>query len=387
MKNGKHINNLSDKEQKNIAELINILKKLVSLRSDVDSLNNESKVANYIINIFSKLTQWSVKTQQIGAGRKNIIIKNSNNPQIVLIGHQDTVSVNNREQLKPKIKDNKLYGRGSVDMKSGLAIMIALAKQYTLKNAAFVFTVDEEYHFAGIKKFVEKNKWKPRLVINPEPTDLKILNQCRGFTEVYLELEGLSTHAGQKHKGINAIENSVKFASIFENLLQKNDQNKMKTSTNLAALEGGILVKDKIIIRPNVVPDFAKLTIEIRLANPNLTKKEIKKLALISAKKVGLKIRKYANGLLFGPMTAHETHLGDFLFSIKKNKIKPRFMDPNKSGFYEVQLLQSIWDCPIIVVGAGPNDKSHQIDEYVDLNSLKSAYFIIRDFLLSQEII
>ncbi|GIK84014.1 MAG: succinyl-diaminopimelate desuccinylase [Patescibacteria group bacterium] len=365
-------------------ELTNILVDLIKLRSDVDTANDESSVTKYIANFFKDLSSWKVIEQKVTKQRSNLIVTNSEDPQIVFVGHQDTVPVTSEEQLTSVVKDGRLYGRGAVDMKSGLAMMLLLAKQGVKKDVAFIFTVDEEYEFLGAKKFIEKNKWKPKILINPEPSDLKILTQCRGFTELYLEFEGVSVHAGRKKLGINAIEHSIKFTSLLESELQKYDNGKMKTSVNLAALNGGISVNGQVKVRPNVVPDFAQVVIEIRIGAAELTKSKIKEIVESVAKKVKLKLSSFRNELWFGPMLEKNEGLKEFVDAFKKNRLPVSFLNPNKAGFYEVQMLQSVWNCPVVIFGPGPNKKSHQKDEYVDLSSLEKAFSVLSEYLKTQ---
>lgn len=376
VRNSKHFLERVDNEQ-----IVSLLKDMVSIRSDVDSKHTELKLSNFLESYFNKLKGWKLITQDVGPGRKNIIITTSNNPGVVIMGHQDTVPVNNKTQLKPRVVKNKLYGRGSVDMKAGLSIMLALAKEKPWRDTAMVFTVDEEYYFEGIKRFIKDNKWTPKIVINPEPSNLKIIYQCRGFTEIELVLMGKSAHAGRKKEGVNAIEQAVKFSFELEKMAQKYDENEMSTSLNLAGLEGGVLLNNEIGVRPNVVPDIAKITIELRLGSLKLTPKKLKEMVYKSAEISNISVQKYYQGLWFGPMLGDRKDLTSFIQAVNKSKFKVDFVEPDRTGFYEVQIAQERWGCPVVVFGPGPIEKSHQKDEYVDIESLGKLYEVVRNFL------
>lgn len=369
-------------------ELIKILKDLISIRSDVDSKNNEKKVGEYIVDYLSETSSLKIVQQYVTSLRNNIVVTNTDNPEIVFVGHMDTVPVNSVGQLLPKIVDGNLYGRGAVDMKCGLAMMLLLAKQIGTKKAkvAFVFTVDEEYSFKGIKEFVKNNEWKPKLVINPESTNLKFLNQCRGCMEVTLELEGVSAHAGRKKEGVNAIEKAIELTQLIEKKLQKYDTRDMTNSVNLASINGGLLINSKVVSRPNVVPNFCKITIELRIANPKLLPKKIEQIVKDSSENIGIQVKKYESGNWYGPMMPKDSDIYNFISSIKDNNLEIQYTDPNTAGYYEVQMLQNTWNCPIIAFGPGPNEKSHQNDEYVNLDTLEKSYGVLKDFLINKEI-
>lgn len=373
-------------KEKNKNELVKILTELVTLRSDVDENNNEKLVSDYILDFYSDLEEWSVEIQEITKKRRNIVVSNCDDPELVFIGHQDTVPVTSAKQLRPKIKNNKLYGRGAVDMKCGLALMLLLACEISMRKLkrkiGFVFTVDEEYAFLGIQEFVKQNNWDPQFVINPESTNLRILNQCRGCMEATIIFKGKSAHAGRKLEGVNAIEKALEFCNMFEDELQKFNTAQMKNSLNVAAIEGGILVDGKCIVRPNVVPDFCKLTVEFRIANPSLTKENLEKIALSVARSIGIKIQEYVSGNWYGSLLPNKDP-ERFCDAIRSAGLAVQYVNPNSAGYYEIQMLQTKWSCPIIAFGPGPNEQSHQSDEYVDLGMLEKSYEVLENFILS----
>ncbi|KKQ22729.1 MAG: N-6 DNA methylase, partial [Candidatus Moranbacteria bacterium GW2011_GWF2_37_11] len=80
-----------------------------------------------------------VTKQNIGNGRFNILAQNSNKIDVLVTGHMDTVQPNSgwtRNPIKPEVVGNKLYGLGTTDMKSGIAIMLYLTTLAKLKNNA-----------------------------------------------------------------------------------------------------------------------------------------------------------------------------------------------------------------------------------------------------------
>lgn len=366
-------------------ETINILKELIKIPSFVDKNSNENKVSDYIIKFIKNKTKYKYYIQQVEKGRKNILVFNKPNPKIALFGHMDTVlpKAETNEPFNPKIDKNKIYGLGAVDMKGGLAIMLDLAQSIDNDNLAFVFSVDEEYEFKGAQKLKEFKNFNPHFIINVEPTDNKILNGCRGITEFSFAVHGKSVHAGRKKFGINAIEKSVQLVKIFQKELTKTDViDSGKTTINLAYLHGGTLKmsnskKTEISELGMVVPNYAKLNCEIRIANFKITQKFIQDKLQEIAKKLKVKVDDFYFKFYLGSMITPKSELQKFEKAIKDSNEKVQYADINVSGYYEVQLLQEKWNSKSVIFGPGPISLSHSVNEYITISSIKKTKKIL----------
>lgn len=366
-------------------ETINILKELIKIPSFVDKNSNENKVSDYIIKFIKNKTKYKYYIQQVEKGRKNILVFNKPNPKIALFGHMDTVlpKAETNEPFNPKIDKNKIYGLGAVDMKGGLAIMLDLAQSINNDNLAFVFSVDEEYEFKGAQKLKEFKNFNPHFIINVEPTDNKILNGCRGITEFSFAVHGKSVHAGRKKFGINAIEKSVQLVKIFQKELTKTDViDSGKTTINLAYLHGGTLKmsnskKTEISELGMVVPNYAKLNCEIRIANFKITQKFIQDKLQEIAKKLKVKVDDFYFKFYLGSMITPKSELQKFEKAIKDSNEKVQYADINVSGYYEVQLLQEKWNSKSVIFGPGPISLSHSVNEYITISSIKKTKKIL----------
>lgn len=366
-------------------ETINILKELIKIPSFVDKNSNENKVSDYIIKFIKNKTKYKYYIQEVEKGRKNILVFNKPNPKIALFGHMDTVlpKAETNEPFNPKIDKNKIYGLGAVDMKGGLAIMLDLAQSIDNDNLAFVFSVDEEYEFKGAQKLKEFKNFNPHFIINVEPTDNKILNGCRGITEFSFAVHGKSVHAGRKKFGINAIEKSVQLVKIFQKELTKTDVvDSGKTTINLAYLHGGTLKmsnskKTEISGLGMVVPNYAKLNCEIRVANSKITQKFVQDKLQEIAKKLKVKVDDFYFKFYLGSMITPKSELQKFEKAIKDSNGKVQYADINVSGYYEVQLLQEKWNSKSVIFGPGPISLSHSVNEYITISSIKKTKKIL----------
>jgi len=370
-------------------KLLKILKDIVKIPSYFDDNHNEKELINYILEFFKKRTKYNCVVQNVEGERKNILVYKKSNPKIALFGHLDTVlpKVGTLNPLKPRIEGDKIYGLGSVDMKSGLAIMLDLATEIENDELSFVFSVDEEYEFKGALKLREYKNFNPKFIINIEPTDNKILNGCRGITEFSFTAHGKSVHAGRKSFGINAIEKSVELIKLFQEELTKLDLlGSGQTSVNLAYLYGGTLKSVKngnpeISGLGMVVPNYAEVNCEIRVANPKITKKFIQEKIKQIAKKIKLKTDNFKFKFYLGSMITPKSELKQFEKAIVESGEKADYADISLSGYYEVQLLQEKWKSKSVIFGPGPINLSHSVDEYAQISSINKTKYILEKYI------
>lgn len=365
-------------------QTIDILKDIIAIPSYVDENHNEKKVAEYIFAKLSQNKSLKIEKQTVEGERYNIIATDSD-PKIILFGHMDTVPPKHQESdpLSPFEETGKLYGLGSVDMKSGLAIMLDIALNHHQKGTGYIFSVDEEYDFKGASKLKEIDYLHPKFIINLEPTSSKIINGCRGITEFEIEIYGKSSHAGRKSNGINAIEEAVKLFSKFEIECQKGDQAAASTSVNLAYLLGGLKsdATNEVKRMGNIVPNYAKVVVEIRIANSNITQGYIEKTINLLSKEIGLQVENLKFKFFFGSMLTPRGDLELFEKAFSASGLTPEYADINQAGYFELQMLQTKWGGSAVIFGPGPSEKSHMENEYVETDSIFTTQKIIEKFI------
>ncbi len=362
-----------------------ILKELVRIPSYVDEAHDERGVIAYMENFIKINTAYKYVIQEVEGERKNILVYNKSNPKIALFGHMDTVlpKVETEKPFEPREDGDKLFGLGSVDMKSGLAIMLKIMTETKSDELAFVFSVDEEYDFKGALKLKEIADFKPEFIVNVEPTDGKILNGCRGITEFSFKIHGKSAHAGRKEMGINAIEKVVEMTNILQKKVTELDLAEGgKSSVNLAFLHGGMLKENgEVGGMGNVVPNFAEVVCEIRIANPAIDKSfvetEISKMAV----DLGVTISDFKFKFYLGSMLTNKIYLQELEEAIKNTGQEVIYADISLAGYYEVQMLQEAWGSKCVVYGPSLAGKSHMADEHVEISSLEKVEKVLRNFI------
>jgi succinyl-diaminopimelate desuccinylase len=195
-------------------------------------------------------------------------------------GHYDVVPGNHKGQFTPHIRDSKLYGRGSSDMKGGLASMIYAVRALQLCNAklngrvCLVIVPDEETGGKlGTGYLFERglfNKDDGVAMFIPEPTDGTIWNACRGAISLRVRTKGKPVHVVLQHKGVNAFEKMLKAANALLRLKSQVEQRRTSFDLDPEMSKRSILMLGGLCeggINFNTVPGECSFTVERRI-NP-----------------------------------------------------------------------------------------------------------------------
>ena len=160
------------------------------------------------------LDDWGFAVQVVDAapGRPNVVarIGPHNAPALMLNGHLDVVGVAGmvHQPFSADLRGGRIYGRGSADMKGGLAAMCAAAATSTSRNldrqVIITAVVDEEYESLGMRALLAAGVRAEQAIIT-EPTRLAICPAHRGFAWFDVELKGKAAHGSRYDVGIDAI--------------------------------------------------------------------------------------------------------------------------------------------------------------------------------------
>jgi acetylornithine deacetylase/succinyl-diaminopimelate desuccinylase family protein len=194
-------------------------------------------------------------------------------------GHYDVVPAQSATQFSPSVKGANLFGRGSSDMKSGLAAMIYAAR--VLKDCGvkldgrigLVLVPDEETAGPrGSRYLAERGLLGQNAVgmLTPEPTGGVVWNANRGAITLQVTVKGKSAHVGRQHEGLNAFDRMLEVAGAL--LMLKAEVETRTTAFHIApeAARRSILMMGGRTAGGtnfNVVPDHCMFTIDRRI-NP-----------------------------------------------------------------------------------------------------------------------
>ncbi len=170
-----------------------------------------------------------VQIEEILPGRPNLIVSIEGErpgPHLLLCGHTDTVPLNSGEPgvgLSGEIREGRLHGRGSVDMKGALAAMataiVALSRHLPAGRVTFAAVIDEEMESLGAEQLVDTSFRADGAVVG-EPTSNRIALGHKGLEWLEIHFQGRSAHGGTPDKGINAVSAAGMFLALVENELK-----------------------------------------------------------------------------------------------------------------------------------------------------------------------
>ncbi|MGE5333320.1 MAG: ArgE/DapE family deacylase [Nitrososphaerota archaeon] len=200
-------------------------------------------------------------------------------PTLYFHGHYDVVPAVYREQFSPYVRDGKLYGRGSSDMKGGIAAMVyalrALKEQRIplTGRVALALVPDEETGGdRGSRHLVELGLLGRDGIgmLTAEPTEGVIWNASRGAISLSVTVRGKPAHVGLHYLGVNAFEQMLRVADAL--LALKREVVTHRTSFHIEpeAAQGSILMMGGRCeggTNFNLVPEMCTFTVERRI-NP-----------------------------------------------------------------------------------------------------------------------
>jgi acetylornithine deacetylase len=225
---------------------------------EIDSVNpslvaggvGEREIADAVA-VEMRAVGMDVEITEVAPGRPNVVgvlEGKRKGKSLMFCGHIDTVGVEGmKSPFDPKIQDGKIYGRGSQDMKGGVAAMIGAARKlasggFDSGRLIIAAVIDEEYASIGAEALVKD--WTADAAVVTEPTDLTIAVGHKGFSWVKITAEGRAAHGSRPKDGRDAILRMGRILSRLEKLdrqLQSQPPHPILGTASLHAsvIEGG----------------------------------------------------------------------------------------------------------------------------------------------------
>ncbi|PAV28352.1 hypothetical protein CIL05_17105 [Virgibacillus profundi] len=320
--------------------------------------------------------------------RANIVatIKGKNpGKRLVFSAHLDTVDVGevnwNFDPLSGDIKNGRIYGRGSTDMKSGLVglmyamILCKLNESIQYGEITFIATFGEETGSLGAKYLLENGHIESfDAMIVGEPTSNKLIIAHKGVLWLGIESTGKTGHSSMPSEGINAIEGLIYFLNQIKesNITKATDDLLTDATMVLTNIEGGKSI--------NVIPDYCSATLDLRTLSSQDNQvliDKIKSLALeISYKYKNfpeLKIKSINN------MSSVKTSPNSEIVQITKQILEKEFKDGTPQGinyFTDGSIFSQADDGDIIILGPGIPEMAHQPNEYVEIDMFIESIYL-----------
>ena len=377
----------------NLDELYNNSVKILTDLIGFKTISGEdnSSLIDYCDDILKKIGATSFRTYDDEEKRVNLFAtlktKNSNGKKpIILSGHTDVVPVSKGWSTDPfiaTVKGEKLYGRGSCDMKGFIACALAYAPIYSKSNLDrdihFSFTFDEETACQGAPILIEelkKRKIKDGICIIGEPTNMKIIDAHKGCFEYTTYFKGLAGHSSAPHKGVSAVEYASRYVNKLIELREKLKERTPKDSIfdpphstlSIGGIFGGIahnVIADKCHVnwetRPVVKEDAVFLNQELDKYANEVLLPEMKKIFPNSS------IEKDIIGEIVGFDREDKSEACELISSLTGDNSRQVVSFGTEAGLFQEIGISTV------VCGPGSIEQAHKIDEFIVLDELRKC--------------
>ena len=319
---------------------------------------------------------------------------------LVLSGHTDVVPVDGQDwtsnPFKAEIRGDKLYGRGSCDMKGFIACAVNLLPRAAQLSKAgqlrrplhLALSFDEEVGCLGaplILADLVKRGIQPDYCIVGEPTLMNMVVAHKGIAVYRCRVHGKSAHSSLTHQGVNAISYASKMIgyvdSLADEFTDRGDNDELfdvpYSTLSVGTIQGGTAT--------NIVPNLCEFTFDYRNL-PHMTQDDI--LAPIQAKVAELNAQMQARAPETGielqqlesvPAMTDNTNneLQQLVAALTQDDKRHKVAYATEGGQFTDAGI------PTIICGPGSIEQAHKADEYVALSEIERCDKFLQKLLES----
>lgn len=368
-----------------VERICEILTELVK-RDSESPPGNEQAVGEYLQEFLTGLgiaseRQFVCKSDDGSRDRFNVTARiegqDPNLPAYLYVGHIDVVPAGNpaaweTPAFEPAIRDGKIYGRGSCDMKGSIACMLHLLECWQKAGVVpkrpleLLFNVDEEYRNRGMNRFLE-TKHRIHFAVVGEPTGHKIDLGHRGIMFISTSFHGRSAHASRPWLGVNAVEQATVFMNRVKEfskvLAEREDPQLGPASLTTTVIHGGT--------KTNIIPESCVVETDRRLTVGETIEGAMEEVEAMIRDIPGAATRLNAH-LPVGWIEEDHPEIDH----LKRSFREVNGEEPEVSVFTatcEAGLLSRETGAPSVIFGPGDIAQAHQDNEFCALDSLKKA--------------
>jgi len=263
------------RERLSEAAMLDLTKRLIAIPSENPPGNGYEECVRTLLEELRRLGFDDVRRE----GDCVLAWAGTGERKLYFSGHYDVVPAQRREQFEPRVEGANLFGRGSSDMKSGLAAMIhgaaAARDEGLLKSGriGIVLVPDEETAGPRGSRELEARGLLGRDgvgMLTPEPTGGVIWNANRGAISLRATMRGKAAHVGRQFEGVNAFERALPAVVRLSEIKKEVELRETGHQIAPAAARRSILMLGGRVeagTNFNVTPDFYSFTIDRRM-NP-----------------------------------------------------------------------------------------------------------------------
>jgi len=356
-------------------EIVETVETLVSFKTTPSNFTEFERAVYYIENYFNEVPVKIAKHYFNNFPALFISTTGLKHAEILLQAHVDVVNGND-EQFIPRIKNGKMYGRGTSDMKGFVAVAMKIIKDFALRggenNIALILTFDEEIGSEnGAKKMAELG-YTGNLIINGDAGyNYAVIYGEKGILKITLEVEASPGRHPYTWEGKNAFEllnedyNSV--IDLFKDKEIATEDDNWHTTYSIYDIE----FKN----REQYPPHFGKAKMNFYFTE-NLTVEEI--FELIKSKIRHCKIEKFIGSerVYINPESKHVKLLQEIMSNHFGRQIDVR----TENGSSDARFYANA-GVPIVVLKPVGEDH-HGDNEFLVLDLLLPLYYTLKEFIL-----
>lgn len=369
-------------------QTLDLIEKLISF--DTTSRHSNLELISFIEDYLSGHGIESTRVLNEDGAKANLYatLGDQDKSGIMLSGHTDVVPVDGQDwdtdPFKLTKKGDKLYGRGTSDMKSFIALALAYVPKFLERGLDIpihlAFSYDEEIGCIGVRRMIDMINTlpvKPRMAIVGEPTSMGVIVGHKGKRSYKAHVRGFEAHSSLAPQGVNAIEYAAELIAHLKTMARRIQDtgphdalyDVTHTTVHTGVVQGGTAL--------NIVPKDCHFDFEFRYVgndDPDAIEAEIREFAAQNLEPHMRKINRDAgiditcvNDMPGLNLDADEEVVTFVKALAGKN-------DHAKVAFgTEAGLFHTRAGVPTVVCGPGSIEQAHKPNEFIELSQLDEA--------------
>jgi acetylornithine deacetylase len=366
------------------AASIEMIRRLVAM--DTTSRNSNLELIDFISNYLAALGVESRLVHDESGRKANLYatLGPQDKPGIALSGHSDVVPIDGQDwSCDPwavSQRDGRLLGRGTADMKSFIAVVLAAAPELISRRPVtpvhLVFTYDEEVGCVGVRRLLgllAELPVRPLACIIGEPTEMKVVTGHKGKMSLRCHVHGRECHSSLAPTGVNAVEYAAEVIAYLRGMARKmavegpfdDDFDVPHTTIHTGIVSGGTAL--------NIVPKHCRFDFEFRYVpgvNPETLLSEVKGFALGKLESE-MKALDPETGFSWEPISAFpgmntliDSPIVELVKSLAGSNSVGKVAFGTEGGLYQQAGI------PTVICGPGSIAQAHKPDEFIEIDQI-----------------
>src|SRR5688572_1931243 len=363
---------------------IDMIRRLVAF--DTTSRDSNLALIDYVSDYLKKL---GIESQLVfdETGKKANLFATfgpDDKPGLMLSGHTDVVPIDGQDWATDPFavaqKDGLLYGRGTCDMKSFIAVLLAMAPEFAQAKLKaplhFAFSYDEEVGCIGVRRLIAelgKRKVKPMACVIGEPTSMRVIRAHKGKLSARAHVHGLECHSSLAPKGVNAIQYAAETITYISRMAKRiaeggpfdHEYDIPHTTCHTGVIQGGTAL--------NIVPKDCWFDFEFRHLPADDPEKLYQEVRDYAEKQLQPEMQKVHRGAGFsweplssfpGLETSEDAEVTQLAKAASGGNATAKVAFGTEAGLFDQSGI------PTIICGPGSIEQAHKPNEFVAIEQV-----------------